>query len=148
MSLQIAISQLAHAKGLALPSYASEGAAGLDLVAALDHPITLAPMARVAIPTGIAVAIPQGFEGQIRARSGRARREGLAMVNAPGTIDSDYRGEIQVLAINLGNESIVITRGDRIAQLVVCPVIRVTWSATDDLDATPRGGSGFGSTGR
>lgn len=137
---------------LPLPSYATEGAAGLDLRAAVpeDAPIHLAPGARAAVPTGLRLRIPDGFEGQVRARSGRALREGLAMVNAPGTIDSDFRGELQVIVVNLGDVPIVIARGERVAQLVVAPVARVEVREVpaDALDDTARGEGGFGSTGR
>lgn len=133
--------------GAVLPRYATEGAAGMDLSAAVDEPVTLAPGARAAIPTGIAVALPPGHEGQVRPRSGLARRSGVTVVNAPGTIDEDYRGEIEVLLVNLGSEPVVIRGGDRIAQLVVAPVRRVEITGADELDATARGGGGFGSTG-
>lgn len=131
----------------ALPRYATDGAAGLDLSAAIDAPITLAPGARAAVPTGIAIALPPEHEGQVRPRSGLARRAGVTVVNAPGTIDEDYRGEIEVLLVNLGREDVVIRSGDRIAQLVVAPVRRVQIVAVDELDATARGQGGFGSTG-
>lgn len=137
--------------GAQLPTYASAGAAGLDLQAALDGPLTLAPGDRAAVPTGIAIALPEGHEGQVRPRSGLARKHGISMVNAPGTIDEDYRGEVQVLLINLGREPYVIQPGDRIAQLIVAPVTRVhiaTATHADELGATTRGDSGFGSTGR
>ncbi len=133
--------------GAILPRYATEGAAGMDLSASVDEPVTLAPGARAAIPTGIAVALPPGHEGQVRPRSGLARRSGVTVVNAPGTIDEDYRGEIEVLLVNLGSEPVVIRGGDRIAQLVVAPVRRVEITAADELDATARGAGGFGSTG-
>lgn len=132
---------------VALPSYATAGAAGLDLCAALDAPLELLPGARVAVPTGLAFAIPEGHEGQVRARSGLARRHGIAMVNAPGTIDSDYRGEVSVLLINLGDVPFVIEPGARIAQIVFCPVTRVSLHEVDELDDTARGDGGFGSTG-
>ncbi len=147
--MELRVKRLAHARGLALPSYASRGAAGLDLVAALadDAPLELAAGARAAVPTGLVVAIAEGFEGQVRARSGRALREGLAVLNAPGTIDSDYRGELKVLLVNLGEETVTVRRGERIAQLVVAPVERATVREVDELDDTPRGAGGFGSTG-
>jgi dUTP pyrophosphatase len=143
--------QLLRGELSVLPSYASDGAAGLDLHAALDRELTLAPGERAAVPTGIAVAIPSGYEGQVRARSGLARKHGIALVNAPGTIDADYRGEVQVLLINLGQEPHTLQPRDRIAQLVIAPVIRVRLETVDDardLGATPRGEGGFGSTGR
>lgn len=141
--------QLPHALGLPLPSYATAGAAGLDLHAAVPDgaPIHLAPGQRAAIPTGLCLVIPPDHEGQVRARSGRALREGLAMVNAPGTIDADYRGEVHVLAVNLGDATIEIRRGERVAQLVIAPITRVDVRAVTALDETPRGAGGFGSTG-
>jgi dUTP pyrophosphatase len=134
-----------------LPSYASAGAAGLDLCAALEQPLTLAPGDRAPVPTGLAIALPPGHEGQVRPRSGLARKHGIGMVNAPGTIDEDYRGEVQVLLINHGREPYVIQPGDRIAQLVVAPVTRVNIALAEqahELGVTERGESGFGSTGR
>jgi dUTP pyrophosphatase len=141
--------QLPHAQGLPLPAYATDGAAGLDLHAAVpdDAPLRLAPGQRAAIPTGLCLVIPPGHEGQVRARSGRALREGLAMVNAPGTVDADYRGEVLVLAVNLGDAPIEIRRGERVAQLVIAPVTRVEVRAVTSVDATARGEGGFGSTG-
>ena len=130
-----------------VPSYATERAAGLDLSAALDGAMLVRSGARVVVPTGIALALPLGTEGQVRPRSGLALRHGITVLNAPGTIDEDYRGEISVLLVNLGEEDFVIQPGDRIAQLVVAPVIRAECQVVDDLDATPRGSSGFGSTG-
>ena len=132
---------------LGLPARASEHAAGFDLRAAVDHPLVLAPGERALVPTGISVAIPPGYEGQIRPRSGLAIRHGIALVNAPGTIDADYRGEVQVIAINLGAEAFTIARGDRIAQLVIAPVLDVALEAVDELSETGRGSGGFGSTG-
>jgi dUTP pyrophosphatase len=139
---------LAHAEGLLLPSYASAGAAGADLRAAVTEPLTVAPGARVAVPTGLILEIPDGWEGQVRPRSGLAIRHGLTVVNAPGTVDSDYRGEVKVLLINLGVEAVTIERGDRVAQLVVVPVARAEFAAAIDLGETARGPGGFGSTGR
>lgn len=146
--MDIRVTRLAHARGLPLPRYETGGAAGLDLVAAVEAEVEIAPGARLAVPTGLVVAVPVGYEGQVRARSGRALREGLAVLNAPGTIDSDYRGELRVLLVNLGTDPVVIRRGERIAQLVVAPVVRVDVVEVATLDATPRGGGGFGSTGR
>jgi dUTP pyrophosphatase len=134
-----------------LPSYATDGAAGLDLSAALDEPLTLAPGARTAVPTGLSIALPAGHEGQVRPRSGLALRHGITVANAPGTIDEDYRGEVKVLLVNLGDEAYVIAPGDRIAQLVVAPVTRVhvqQVAQAEDLGDTERGGGGFGSSGR
>ncbi|MFN2443423.1 MAG: dUTP diphosphatase [Thermoanaerobaculia bacterium] len=132
---------------LALPARASEHAAGFDLRAAVEETLSLAPGERAMIPTGISVAIPPGYEGQVRPRSGLAARHGIALVNAPGTIDADYRGEIQVIAINLGSAAFEVSRGDRIAQLVIAPVLAVELELVDDLDGTERGAGGFGSTG-
>lgn len=133
---------------LPLPRYQTAGAAGADLVAALAAPVILQPLERMAIPTGLQIALPDGFEGQVRARSGAALKRGLALPNAPGTIDSDYRGELLVAVVNLSNGPLVIERGDRIAQLVVAPVSRAEFTLVDTLDDTVRGGDGFGSTGR
>ncbi len=134
---------------LPLPSYATAEAAGADLYAALTEPLTLAPGERFAISTGIRIALPQGFEAQVRPRSGLAFKHGIGMVNAPGTIDSDYRGLIKVILINLGQEAFTIHRGDRIAQMVVAPVVRVKWNCEEtELAATARGEGGFGHTGR
>ncbi|HBQ10513.1 MAG: dUTP diphosphatase [Sandaracinaceae bacterium] len=130
-----------------MPRYATEGAAGLDLAAAIDAPIELAPGARAAVPTGIAIALPAGHEGQVRPRSGLSSRHGVTVVNAPGTIDEDYRGEVKVLLVNLGDAPHTISSGDRIAQLVVAPVTRVTLEEAETLDETARGAGGFGSTG-
>ena len=140
---------LPHFDGLSLPRYETAGAAGLDLAAALPHdqPLTLQPFQRALIPTGLIIAIPAGFEGQVRARSGLALRQGLALVNAPGTIDSDYRGEIGVLVINLGHDPIRIERGMRIAQLVISPIVQGRIEHVLNLDDSARGAEGFGSTG-
>jgi dUTP pyrophosphatase len=151
--MDLRLARLAHAHGLPLPAYATEGAAGLDLIAALEEsdPLELSPGARAAVPTGLVVAIPEGFEGQVRARSGRSLREGLAVLNAPGTIDSDYRGELKVILVNLGSAPVVIRRGERIAQLVIAPVARAVVRECADVDAlggSARGTGGFGSTGR
>jgi len=135
-------------QGAVLPSYATDGAAGLDLHACLEGPRVLAPGERAAVPTGIAIALPGGHEGQVRPRSGLAHKHGISVVNAPGTIDEDYRGEVQVLLINLGQAPYTIAHGDRIAQLVVAPVRRVQVQAVASLDETVRGAGGFGSTGR
>jgi len=141
--------RLPHGADLPLPSYQSEHAAGLDLLAALpaDAPLTLAPGARALVPTGIAIALPAGHEAQVRPRSGLAVRYGLTVMNTPGTIDADYRGEVQVLLINLGQEPVAVARGMRIAQLVVAPVTHVSLREVRTLDETLRGKGGFGSTG-
>jgi dUTP pyrophosphatase len=132
---------------LPLPVQASQHSAGLDLRAGIDNDLAVAPLQRVAVPTGVSVAIPPGYEGQVRARSGLAIRNGIALVNAPGTIDADYRGEIAVILVNLGQEEFVIRRGDRIAQLVITPVMECELEVVDTLTPTDRGSGGFGSTG-
>jgi dUTP pyrophosphatase len=133
--------------GALAPRYMSAGAAGLDLASAADEDLTVAPGARIAVPTGLAFAIPAGFEGQVRPRSGLARKVGLTVLNAPGTIDSDYRGEVQVLLVNLGEAPHVIQPGDRIAQLVIAPVVMADLEELESLDDTVRGSGGFGHTG-
>jgi dUTP pyrophosphatase len=145
----VRIMRLAHGNDLALPSYQSALAAGLDLLAAVpaETPATIAPGARALVPTGIAIALPAGTEAQVRPRSGLAARHGLTVLNSPGTIDADYRGEIQVLLVNLGGESVNVTRGMRIAQLVIAPVTHAQLREVVSLDETPRGLGGFGSTG-
>jgi len=150
LSPVVPIKRLAHNLDLPLPAYETALAAGMDLRAALPEgePFTLAVGARAAIPTGLAFALPAGFEGQVRPRSGLAAKSGVTCLNTPGTIDADYRGEVKVILINLGQESVVIHRGDRIAQLVVAPVVQARWAEVEDLDETARGAGGFGSTGR
>ena len=133
---------------LPLPDYATAGAAGADLRAAIDEPLTLAPGERAMVPTGIAIALPPGFECQVRPRSGLAARHGITLVNTPGTVDEDYRGEIRVIMINLGNEPFTVARGERIAQAVIARYEKVEWRQVKDLEDTGRGGDGFGSTGR
>ncbi len=149
MTTDVRIMRLPHGKDLPLPSYHSALAAGLDLLAAVpaDAPLNLAPGSRALVPTGIAIALPPGSEAQVRPRSGLAARHGVTVLNAPGTIDADYRGEIQVLLVNLGGEAVAITRGMRIAQLVIAAVARAALSEVDSLDQTHRGAGGFGSTG-
>jgi len=144
---EVAIRRLPHGAHLPLPSYATPGSAGMDLMAACGTAKELAPGAREAIPTGIAIALPAGFEAQVRPRSGLAIRHGIGMVNAPGTIDSDYRGEIKVLLINHGAEAFVVEPGMRIAQMVIAPIVQADWQETEVLDETARGEGGFGSTG-
>jgi dUTP pyrophosphatase len=129
-----------------LPAYMTEGAAGMDLCADIENPMYLAPMERALIPTGIAIALPRGFEAQIRPRSGLALKQGMTLVNSPGTIDSDYRGEIQVIAINLGKEPVVIQRGQRVAQMIVQRVIRAHWEEVNELPSSDRLDGGFGHT--
>jgi len=146
--LAVPVEVLPHGAGLPLPAYQTDGAAGLDLFAALPEPLTLAPLARALVPTGLRLALPRGTEGQVRPRSGFALREGVTCLNSPGTIDSDYRGEVQVLLVNLGASPVTIRRGERIAQLVVAPVTRVALALAPGLDETARGAGGFGHTGR
>jgi dUTP pyrophosphatase len=146
-ALRAAIARLPHARGLALPAYATEGSAGMDLAAAVDAPLTLAPGARALVPTGFAIALPAGAEAQIRPRSGLALRHGVTCLNAPGTIDADYRGEVGVILVNHGAEPFTVTRGMRVAQLVVQRVARVAWREEAALDPTARAAGGFGSTG-
>ena len=149
MNVEVQVMRLAHGKNLPLPSYQSERAAGLDLLAAVADgtPLTLAPGDRMLVPTGIAIALAPGYEAQVRPRSGLATRHGLTVLNTPGTIDADYRGELQVLLVNLGREPVTIARGMRIAQLVIAPVVCAHITDVASLDETPRGSGGFGSTG-
>jgi dUTP pyrophosphatase len=149
MTMAVRVQRLPHGKGLPLPRYETDGAAGLDLFAAnLENcPIVLESFARALVPTGIILQLPSCHEAQVRPRSGLAFRNGVTVLNAPGTIDADYRGEVQVLLVNFGSEPFAVTRGMRIAQLVVAPVARVSLAEVDDLGATGRAGGGFGSTG-
>jgi dUTP pyrophosphatase len=149
MSVTVRIARLPHGEGLPLPAYQSEHAAGLDLVAAVpeDAPIPLAPSDRVLVPTGLVFELPQGYEAQVRPRSGLALKQGITVLNSPGTIDADYRGEVKVLLINLGSDTFLIQRGDRIAQAAIAPVTHVEVVEVEVLAATERGGGGFGSTG-
>ncbi len=146
--VRVGVTRLPHGAELALPAYASVDAAGADLRAAVQSPLVLEPGQRSAVPTGLILEIPVGFEGQVRPRSGLAARWGLTLLNAPGTIDADYRGEVKVLLVNLGGEPVTIERGDRIAQLVVAPVRRAEFRETASSSPTARGSGGFGSTGR
>lgn len=141
----VEVKRLPHGEGLPLPAYATSGAAGMDVVSAED--VTIAPGARHPVATGLAMAIPQGYEIQVRPRSGLALKHGITVPNTPGTIDSDYRGELKVLLINHGTEPFPIARGDRVAQLVLAPVVQASWAEVSELDATQRGEGGFGSTG-
>lgn len=143
----VAVRRLPHGRDLALSAYATAGAAGLDVVAAVAGPVTLAPGERRLIPTGLAIALPAGYEAQVRPRSGLALKHGIALVNSPGTIDEDYRGEVGIILINLGSDSFTINRGDRIAQIVIAPVTRAILAEVDELPDTARGAGGFGSTG-
>jgi dUTP pyrophosphatase len=149
LSVEVAVMRLPHGEGLPLPAYETEHAAGMDLRAAVpeDAPLTLRPGDRHAVPTGLAMAIPPGFEGQVRPRSGLALRHGVTCLNSPGTVDADYRGEVKVILTNLGPENFVIRRGERIAQMLISPVMQATWRETASLDQTARGEGGFGSTG-
>ena len=149
MSVEVVVTRLPHGEGLPLPAYETAHAAGMDLRAALPQgePLTLHPGDRHAVPTGLAMAIPPGFEGQVRPRSGLAFRNGVTCLNSPGTVDADYRGEVKVILINLGPETFIVRRGDRIAQLLIAPVVQAAWRETDALDETARGAGGFGSTG-
>jgi dUTP diphosphatase len=146
---QLQMMRLPHGADLPLPSYQSEGAAGLDLLAAVaaDAPVVIAPGHRALIPTGLAIALPAGTEGQVRPRSGLAARHGVTVLNSPGTIDADYRGEIQVILVNLGHDSFTVARGMRIAQLIIAPMMQVIICESSNLDETTRGVAGFGSTG-
>lgn len=141
----VRIRRLPHGAGLALPAYATAGAAGMDVLAAED--VTIAPGGRHAVATGFAVAIPAGYEIQVRPRSGLALKHGISVPNSPGTVDADYRGEVKVILINLSDEAFAIRRGDRVAQLVLAPVVQAAWEEVADLDETARGAGGFGSTG-
>ena len=147
MSPVLRFVRLPHNLDLPLPSYETSGSAGMDLPAAIEETIVLGSLERTAIPTGLQIAIPDGFEGQVRPRSGLAFRHGLTVTNAPGTIDSDYRGELKVLLVNLGKEPVTIERGMRIGQLVIAPVVQASVSEVANLDETERGAGGFGSTG-
>ena len=143
--IKVDIKRLTHGEGLPLPAYETAGAAGMDLRAAGD--MTLSPGARALVPTGLSIALPEGYEAQVRPRSGLAVKHGVTVLNAPGTIDSDYRGEVKVPLINHGQQDFVIGRGDRIAQMVIAPVTRIAWSEVEVLDDTARGAGGFGSSG-
>lgn len=145
--VQVAITQLPHANGLGLPGYATAHAAGVDLEAAIDTPVTLKPGERQLVPTGLAIALPEGYEAQVRPRSGLAVKNGVTVLNAPGTIDADYRGEVKVILVNHGAEPFTVERGMRVAQMVIAKYKRVEWEAVETLDETARGSGGFGSTG-
>lgn len=141
------IVRLPHGADLPLPSYATRDSAGMDLLSAEPGDITLAPGARAMVATGVAIALPSGFEAQVRPRSGLAAKHGVTVANSPGTIDADYRGEIKVILINLGDAPVTLARGDRIAQMIIAPVIQAAWNEVTNLDDTARGAGGFGSTG-
>ncbi len=147
MTVEVRVRRLPHAGDLPLPAYATPGAAGLDLLAAVTDPVVIAPGQRALIPTGLAIALPPDHELQIRPRSGLALRNGIVLPNSPGTIDEDYRGEIQVIVLNAGDQPFTVERGMRIAQAVLAPVVRLAWREVEELGATDRGAGGFGSTG-
>jgi dUTP pyrophosphatase len=147
MSIPVKIRRLAHGAGLDLPTYTTSGAAGMDLLAAVECPAYIAPGGRVLIPTGFSIALPPGYELQVRPRSGLALKNGIVIPNSPGTIDEDYRGEVCVIIMNTGDKDFTVTRGMRIAQAVLAPVVRARWVEVEDLDETERGAGGFGSTG-
>jgi dUTP pyrophosphatase len=149
VSVTVPVRRLPHAEGLPLPAYATAGAAGLDLLAAVpeEAPLTIPPRGRAGVPTGLVLAIPEGYEGQVRPRSGLALRHGVTVLNAPGTIDADYRGELGVILVNFGDAPFRVRRGDRIAQLVIAPVTRAALAEAPSLEPTARGEGGFGSTG-
>ncbi|MCC6679738.1 MAG: dUTP diphosphatase [Phycisphaeraceae bacterium] len=146
--LRVSVCRLPGHEDVPLPDYQSDHAAGMDIHAAVSQPLLIAPGQRVLVPTGFIMAVPVGYEAQIRPRSGLAYKHGLSMPNAPGTIDADYRGEVKVLMVNLGSEPVTITRGMRIAQMLIKPVPRVTWDEVDQLPPTQRGEGGFGHTGQ
>jgi len=147
VSVSVAISKLPHAKNIGLPAYATEHAAGMDLCAAIAQDIILAPGERRLIPTGLSIALPEGYEAQVRPRSGLAIKNGVTVLNSPGTIDADYRGEVQIILANLGKEAFTVTCGMRIAQMIVAPYGRVAWKEEKELPVSTRGAGGFGSTG-
>lgn len=145
--VEVLVRRLPHSEELPLPTYATPGASGADVAAAVTEDVALKPMERRAIPTGLVVAVPPGYEVQVRPRSGQALRHGVTVANAPGTVDSDYRGELMVILINLGNETYTVKRGERIAQLVLAPVVQGTFTESEKLPPSERGSGGFGSTG-
>lgn len=146
--VDVAFVRLPHAHGLPLPAYQSADAAGLDLVAAVEEPLILQPLGRALVPTGLAMALPSGYEAQVRPRSGLAAKHGITVLNSPGTVDADYRGEVKVILVNLSDTPFTINRGERIAQMVIAPVSRARLVEREALDTTSRGAGGFGSTGR
>ena len=148
MTIPIQVRRLPHGEGLDLPAYATPGAAGMDLLAAVTDPVTIAPGQRALIPSGLAIALPPGHELQIRPRSGLALRNGIVLPNSPGTIDEDYRGEVGVIMLNTGDTPFTVKRGMRIAQAVLAPVLRASWQEVTELNTTTRAAGGFGSTGR
>lgn len=147
MSVQVKIKRLAHSAGLELPEYKTEFSAGMDLSAAIEKEIIISPLERVSVPTGLAISLPRGYEAQIRPRSGLSFKNGITLVNSPGTIDEDYRGEIHILLINLGEQNFILNRGERIAQMVIAPYVQANFIENKKLAATKRSKGGFGSTG-
>lgn len=147
MPVEIAVTRLPHNADLPLPAYETAQSAGMDLAAAIDAPVTLTPGGRAIVPTGIAIALPAGYEAQVRPRSGLAAKNGITVLNTPGTVDPDYRGEVKVILINLGDDTFEIERGMRIAQMVIAPVTQASFAEVDTLPETARGAGGFGSTG-
>jgi len=147
VALEVAVVRLPHAAGLPLPTYATDGAAGMDLLAAVATPVTIPPGGRALIPTGLTIAVPAGYELQVRPRSGLALRHGIVLPNSPGTIDADYRGEVQIIVMNAGDAPFTVERGMRIAQAVLAPVTRLVWREAEALPSTARGAGGFVSTG-
>ena len=145
--VRVAVTRLPHGKNLPLPEYATPDSAGLDLMAAIGEAVSIAPGKRAIVPSGLAIALPRGFEAQVRPRSGLAAKHGITVLNAPGTIDADYRGEVGVILANLGDETFTVEPGMRIAQMVVAPVSRIAWDETEELPESGRGAGGFGSTG-
>lgn len=145
--VEIAVTRLPHNADLPLPAYETAQSAGMDLAAAIDAPVTLAPGGRAMVPTGLAIALPAGYEAQVRPRSGLAAKNGITVLNTPGTVDADYRGEVKVILINLGDDAFEIERGMRIAQMVIAPVTQASFAEVDTLPETARGAGGFGSTG-
>ncbi|MFD2238774.1 dUTP diphosphatase [Aureimonas populi] len=148
MSPTIRIMRLPHGADLPLPAYQTAGAAGADIRAAVEEPLVLAPLARALVPTGLVFDIPEGFEVQVRPRSGLAARHGVSLLNTPGTVDSDYRGEVKVILVNLSADPFTVSRGERIAQIVIAPVVRAVFEEAEAVSASERGAGGFGSTGR
>lgn len=146
-SVSVGVTQLSHGEGLPLPAYATPDSAGMDLLCAEADDVTLAPGQRAMVATGLAIQLPSGYEAQVRPRSGLAAKQGVTVLNSPGTIDADYRGEVKVILINLGDAPATFQRGDRIAQMVIAPVTQASWNVLETLDATARGAGGFGSTG-
>jgi dUTP pyrophosphatase len=146
-TVPVAVVRLDHARDLPLPDYATAGSAGVDLTAAVDEPLTIPPGERRLVPTGLAIALPEGYEAQVRPRSGLALNHGVTVLNSPGTIDADYRGEVKVIMLNTGAEPFIVSRGMRIAQMVVAPVVRLRWECVDALPESGRATGGFGSTG-